>query len=34
MNPGSATGAEPAETATMMVAEVDGGGLDVTVYKE
>ena len=34
LNPGSATGAEPAETATMMVAEVDGGGLDVTVYKE
>ena len=31
LNPGSATGAEPAETATMMAAEVDDGDLDVTV---
>jgi predicted phosphodiesterase len=34
LNPGSATGAAPAEAATMMVAEVEDSDLDVTVYKE
>ncbi|WP_049903375.1 metallophosphoesterase family protein [Halococcus agarilyticus] len=34
LNPGSATGAEPAGTATMMVAEVDDGDIDVAVHDE
>lgn len=34
LNPGSATGAEPAQTATMMIATVENGDLDVTVHDE
>ena len=33
LNPGSATGAPPAETATMMTATVAEGELDVTVHE-
>ncbi|EMA50940.1 MULTISPECIES: metallophosphoesterase family protein [Halococcus] len=33
LNPGSATGAEPAQTATMMIATVENGDLDVTVHE-
>jgi putative phosphoesterase len=31
LNPGSATGADPASTTSMMVAEVEDGDIDVTV---
>ncbi|WP_435076639.1 metallophosphoesterase family protein [Halococcus sp. AFM35] len=31
LNPGSATGADPASTTSMMAVEVEGGNLDVTV---
>jgi hypothetical protein len=34
LNPGSATGAWPAQEATMMVADVEGGNLDVEVLRE
>lgn len=34
LNPGSATGADPAEEATMMLADVEDGDLDVTVKRE
>ena len=34
LNPGSATGADPADEATMMLAEVEDGDLDVTVKRE
>jgi putative phosphoesterase len=34
LNPGSATGADPADEATMMVAEIDDGDLDVTVKRK
>ena len=33
LNPGSATGASPAEIATMMTAEVADGDVDVTVHE-
>ena len=33
LNPGSATGANPAEVATMMTAEVAEGDVDVTVHE-
>ncbi|MEF8851189.1 MAG: metallophosphoesterase family protein [Haloarculaceae archaeon] len=33
LNPGSATGAAPAERTTMMTAEVAGGEVDVTVHE-
>ncbi|WP_254767336.1 metallophosphoesterase family protein [Salinilacihabitans rarus] len=33
LNPGSATGAEPAEVATMMTVDVDDGAVDVTVHE-
>ena len=33
LNPGSATGAPPAPNPTMMTAEVNGGGVDVTVHE-
>lgn len=33
LNPGSATGAWPAQEASLMVAEVDGGDLDVEVRR-
>jgi len=33
LNPGTATGAAPAETATMMTVEVAEGGVDVTVHE-
>jgi putative phosphoesterase len=33
LNPGSATGADPAVEATMLTAEVDGDGVDVTVHR-
>ena len=33
LNPGSATGADPAETATMMTAEVADGEVDLTVHE-
>ena len=33
LNPGSATGAWPAQEASRMVAEVDGGDLDVEVRR-
>ena len=33
LNPGSATGADPAETATMMTVEVVDGDVDVTVHE-
>ncbi len=32
LNPGSVTGAEPADSPTMMTARVDSGSLDVTVH--
>ncbi|MFB6096853.1 MAG: metallophosphoesterase family protein [Haloferacaceae archaeon] len=34
LNPGSATGADPAEAATMMTARVGDGRLDVTLHRE
>lgn len=34
LNPGSATGAAPAQEATMLTAEVSDGDLDVTVRRE
>jgi putative phosphoesterase len=34
LNPGSATGASPAEAATMLTASVADGGVDVTVHRE
>ncbi len=34
LNPGSATGADPADEATMMVLDVADGELDVTVKRE
>lgn len=34
LNPGSATGADPAEEATMMLVDVENGDLDVTVKRE
>lgn len=34
LNPGSATGAEPAETATMMTVDVGGGTINVTLHEE
>lgn len=34
LNPGSATGADPADEASMLVADVAGGKLDVTVLRE
>jgi putative phosphoesterase len=33
LNPGSATGADPTEAATMMTAEVADGDVDVTVHE-
>jgi len=33
LNPGSATGADPATGTTMMTAAVDGGDLDVTLHR-
>jgi len=33
LNPGSATGADPADRATMMTAVVDGEDVDVTVHE-
>lgn len=33
LNPGSVTGADPAQRATMMTAEVTDGDLDVTVHE-
>lgn len=33
LNPGSVTGVGPADGATMMTAEVDGDGLEVTVHE-
>ena len=33
LNPGSATGADPAEKATMMTAEVEDGDVDVTLHE-
>ena len=34
LNPGSATGAAPAERATMLTVEVDDGEVDVTAYED
>jgi len=34
LNPGSVTGAAPADEATMLTAEVSGGEIDVTVRRE
>lgn len=34
LNPGSATGADPADEATMMVLDVEDGDLDVTLKRE
>jgi putative phosphoesterase len=34
LNPGSATGADPASTTSMMVAEVEDGDIDVTVRED
>lgn len=34
LNPGSVTGAAPAEEATMLTVEADGGDFDVTVRRE
>jgi putative phosphoesterase len=34
LNPGSATGADPADAATMLTVEVDGSDVDVTVIRE
>lgn len=34
LNPGSATGADPASTTSMMVAEVEDGDLDVTLRED
>jgi putative phosphoesterase len=34
LNPGSVTGASPADEATMLTAEVAGGDIDVTVHRE
>lgn len=34
LNPGSATGADPATVESMMVAEADGGTLDVTAHEQ
>ena len=34
LNPGSATGADPADEATMMLLDVEDGELDVTVVRE
>ncbi|MFB6155899.1 MAG: metallophosphoesterase family protein [Haloferacaceae archaeon] len=34
LNPGSATGAEPASEATMLTAEVEDGTVDATLYRE
>ena len=33
LNPGSVTGADPAEQATMMTAEVDGDDVEVTLHE-
>jgi predicted phosphodiesterase len=33
LNPGSATGAAPADAATMMTVEIVEGDVDVTVYE-
>jgi putative phosphoesterase len=33
LNPGSVTGADPAERTTMMTVEVEGGKLEVTVHE-
>lgn len=33
LNPGTATGADPAEDATMLTVEVDAGDVDVTVHE-
>jgi hypothetical protein len=33
LNPGSVTGADPAERTTMMTVEVEGGEIDVTVHE-
>lgn len=33
LNPGSATGADPASTTSMLVAEVEDGDIDVTVHE-
>jgi predicted phosphodiesterase len=33
LNPGSATGAAPAERTTMLTVDVDGGTLSVTVHE-
>jgi predicted phosphodiesterase len=33
LNPGSATGADPADTATMMTVEAGDGDIDVTVHE-
>lgn len=34
LNPGSATGADPAEEATMMTVDVDGSDVDVSVVRD
>ncbi|WP_129113371.1 metallophosphoesterase family protein [Halegenticoccus tardaugens] len=34
LNPGSATGVDPAEEATMMTATVEEGSVDVTLHRE
>ncbi|MFB6133945.1 MAG: metallophosphoesterase family protein [Halanaeroarchaeum sp.] len=34
LNPGSATGADPAEEATMMTVDIDGDEIDVTRHRE
>ncbi len=34
LNPGSATGAWPAQEATLMVADVTGGDIDVEIHRE
>lgn len=33
LNPGSVTGADPAEAATMMTVDIDSGGIDVTLHE-
>ncbi|WP_255192243.1 metallophosphoesterase family protein [Natronobeatus ordinarius] len=33
LNPGSATGADPVDVATMMTVDVDDGAIDVTVHE-
>lgn len=33
LNPGSVTGGDPAEAATMMTVDIDSGGIDVTLHE-